>query len=210
MNNKFLKGLLAGVAFSVSGFANAGLIVSGSIGNIDGDVDGLKDDLSISQVIFEVTAGTQLLIDSLVLESTGVDLNGDGEITGFDNYMLLLAGSTLLTSNDDAALGTDGSVHPFDSQISYTFATAGTYMATVGQLSYNIQDALQGFTANRTYTDYASANKGYGAWQLTFNVLSGTVSNIKNVNGTASVPAPSTLAVFALGLFGLVCRKFKR
>ena len=211
MNTKLLKSALAGLALSVSSLANAGLIISGDIYTFDADADGSADDSLISQVTFDVTAGTQLLIDSLVWESTGVDLNGDGELTGFDNYMHLLSGTTSLTSNDDAPLGDDGSVHSYDSQISYFFETAGTFMVTVGQLSYSTEEALQGYDENRTYSDYNGLGLNHGDWQLTFNTTSGSVSNVNHANSDfVPVPEPSTLAVFALGIMGLASRRFKK
>lgn len=208
MNTKFLKTAFIGLVLSVSSFANAGLVINGDIYNFDADTDGNADDLLISQITFDVTAGTQLLIDSLVWESTGVDLNGDGELTGFDNYMRLYSGATSLTSNDDAPLGNDGSVHSYDSQIAYFFDTAGSFMVTVGQLSYTAEEGLQGYDANRAYSDYNGIDEiKHGDWQLTFSTTSGSVSNIQHAN---DIPEPSTLAIFALGIMGLVSRKFKK
>lgn len=204
-------------------YSNAGavVIVSDEIRNIDGDLDGYVDDLLISQIAFDVTAGTQLRIDSLVWEYTGVDLNGDGELTGFDNYMRLYSGTTRIASNDDAAHGSDGSVHSYDSQIHYLFGNAGSYMVTVGQLAYNDQSALAGYQANRPYTDYmqwtpysSAVPADHGDWQLTFNVLSGSVSNVRVLNPagvTTAVPEPASLALIGLGLAGIgFTRKTKK
>ena len=200
---KQLIGLgIAALMFGGVVSAGASIIVDGSIYNIDGDNDGVADDLLISQIFFDVTAGTELFIDSLVWESTGVDITGDGEITGFDNYMRLFQGNTFLTSNDDSgATFADGSVHRYDSAITYTFATAGTYMITTGQLFYSTTEALLGYDPNRAFRDYTRQNQDHGDWRLTFNVLAGEVSN---VTGSDPVPEPATMLLFGTGLVGLV------
>ncbi len=65
MKKKLLVSLVTGLFLSgIVGIASATTIVNGSIYNIDGD--GSSDDLLMSQVTFDVTAGTHLFIDSLV------------------------------------------------------------------------------------------------------------------------------------------------
>ena len=67
MKKKLLVSLVTGLFLSgIVGIASATTIVNGSIYNIDGDGDGSSDDLLMSQVTFDVTAGTHLFIDSLV------------------------------------------------------------------------------------------------------------------------------------------------
>ena len=96
MKNMLMKlMLLAGVALPVSASA---AVINGEIRTIDGDGDEVVNDLKISRVVFDVTAGTHVFFDSLVREWTGVDLNGDGHITGFDNYMILFNGTTSLAA----------------------------------------------------------------------------------------------------------------
>lgn len=204
-----LKFVLAGLLFSLfSSVSQASTITSGEIFNYDGDGDGQDDDLLIAQVFFEVSAGTELLIDSLVWESTGIDLNSDGELTGFDNFMRLFAGVNSLTQNDDAPLGSDGSVHSYDSQINYTFTDAGIYMVTVGQLYYDENEALAGFDPDRAFPAYYcnggncdGYSQTHADWQLTFTTNSGSVFNVTNGELHASgVPNPASLALVGLGL----------
>lgn len=208
---KFLARLLALAALVAAPAAHA-ITLNGEIRNIDGDNDGFADDLLIQRISFDVTAGTSLFFDSLVWEATGVDLNGDGELTGFDNYMMLLtAGGSYLTANDDSgATYGDGSVHPYDSTIGYTFGAAGTYVITLGQLAYSTSEAMQGYQANRNYYDYNGNNLDHGDWRLTISVNSGSISNLSYSNSN-SVPDTATVgAMLGAAILGLAAFKRRR
>lgn len=170
------------------------VVVSHQIRNIDGDGDGQVDDLRVSRVRFDVTAGTTVIFDSLVLEvresdHAPVDLNGDGIITGFDNYMVLFSGASRLAANDDwptnSGFNRDGSQHRYDSVIGYTFASSGTYTITVGQLAYPDSMGLAGYHTDRTYRDYpvlfgavSPPGYDYGPWQLTLRPSGGSLSSV--------------------------------
>ncbi len=209
---KLISCLLALSALAAAPAARA-ITLSGEIRNVDGDNDGFADDLRIQRINFDVTAGTSLFFDMLVWESTGVDLNGDGELTGYDNYLMLLtSGGAFLTANDDSgATFGDGSVHHYDSTINYTFGTAGTYVITLGQLAYSSAEAMQGYQANRAYYDYNGQNLDHGDWRLTINVNSGSISNISYQVDNAAVPDTATVgALLGAALLGLVACKRRR
>ena len=209
--------LMLGLLFALS--ANAALIIQDEITNIDGDLDGSLDDLLISQISFDVSAGTSILFDALVWEKTGVDLNNDGELTGFNNYMRLFSGTSLLFTHNDEAFGpdlaSDGSVDFKDGKFSYNFANAGSYLLTIGHFYYSSAEALLGYDKNKSFTDYMNFTpyqnaiaKDHGDWQLTFNVLSGELSNVNLLNPIQSqaVPEPATALLFLAGLLGLASK----
>ncbi|MFC0253003.1 DVUA0089 family protein [Massilia consociata] len=205
--------LLAGVA--MSSIASAA-VINGKIYNFDGDGDGRANDLKISRITFDVTAGTYVFFDSLVRESTGVDLNGDGFITGFDSYMMLFdaSGNTLFIADDTTgSIGrADGSVDFFDAARGYTFYTAGTYMITIGQGTYFAHEALQGYEKNRPY-DRFIGDQNWGAWRLTMTAEDGRISNIREIGVTpdagTDVPEPASLLLLGAGLAGFAASRRK-
>lgn len=100
------------------------------------------------------TAGTAGIFD---IDYAIVD-NGEG-LSGFDSFLRLMdsSGNSLLTNDDSStASGAGGSIHQYDSFLSYIFPTAGTYAIRVGRCceggsngSYQLQVSLEapGMTA---------------------------------------------------------------
>lgn len=194
--NKFLRMLLASSALALCHGAGAA-VINGTVESIDGDRDGKARELKVARVAFRVSAGTRLLFDSLVYEPNG-DLNGDGLITGFDNEMRLFSGTTLLAEDDDSSLTYgDGSIHPYDAAFYWTFSKAGTYVVTLGARGYTDEDALRGYQAGRAYGPLVGW-ENFGAWRLSLDLLSGSVSDVHEIG--AEVPEPGTLALFGAGL----------
>ncbi|WP_201303333.1 DVUA0089 family protein [Massilia sp. 9I] len=200
---------MAGIAASSVAGAT---VLNGTIANFDADADGIADDLNIARITFNVSAGTQVFFDVLARESTGVDLNGDGLITGFDSYLMLFdaRGNTLTIGDDWMAPTPDGSVDFFDSAIRWTFAEAGTYMITLGQGTYFQDEALQGYEANRPY-DAFIGNQNFGAWRLTMTATGGTLSDVVQDGVPVSqVPEPGSLLLLGAGLAGVAAARRKR
>ena len=187
---RLLMSLAVVLGLSLGSVAQAAFVASGQIGNVNGN------DLSIGQVSFFATAGSTVTIDALVWEVSS-DLNGDGELTGFDSYLMLFSGTDLLKSADDGGLGSDGSQSSFDSLLTYNISQTGQYMVTIGQAGYSAADALLGFEGNRLYVDYTGQMLGYGDWQLT-------------ITGASPVPVPAALPLFASALVALGFIRRKR
>jgi hypothetical protein len=55
------------------------------------------------------------------------------------------------------------------------------------------------------YDDYTNQGLDHGDWQLTFNVLSGDLSNV--TGGVSAVPVPAAVWLFGSGLIGLTAMK---
>jgi hypothetical protein len=83
-------------------------------------------------------------------------LNFDG--LDFDAYLNVFdAGGTSLRANDDASTtnGAGGSVHGFDSYLTYTFNNAGTYFARVGNCCVSPQSSGNGYELQVSIQNHA-------------------------------------------------------
>jgi hypothetical protein len=196
MNLKMLKMTIASLVLSVSGFANANLV--------------LQADLSVENTItLTATSGTSLATVS------GFDTTGFYLADFFDSELIIL--DTLISGNLTSASNTsDGTPLLFSASNSvglnvWTFTDDTDMLFTAGELAFSGQaswttdaasyvSALNGAQSGNVYAPAISdddiANAALiGSWE---------------VIGATDVPEPSTLAILGLGLMGLASRKFKK
>jgi hypothetical protein len=94
-------------------------------------------------------------------------------------------------------------------------ALSGTFIAI---LPYNPIIFTDSSPIAFTYAGDSSISfnqEGYGTWSLNifapnYDYLFSITGEVNSVKPSASVPEPSTLTIFALGMIGLVSRRFKK
>jgi hypothetical protein len=193
---------------AAAGEARAQIVTSGELVLRDFGGDPAILDVTIDRITFYAAAGTTINFDGLCWESpfteTG-DLNGDGEITWTDFQMTLLDGTgQILVRHDDglsgaAGLGNDGSITRFDGNFTYTFVDESTYVLAVGSTLPDFRlfsqvEALQGYRLDfaRPGISFGQGQQ-HGDWQVTFNVLAGSVSDIVvDTLGYPATPNPNS------------------
>ncbi len=202
MNIQMLKAAVAGLVLSVSGFANAGLIVDtgsnaagtawswGSGQNFSGIFTTISDWNINSIEAFVSNNGSEGDIDLAIWSSSG-------------NTPLEVLFSSTGTIAANAASGWYG-VSGLNE-----FLSAGTYWvsAAPGVGVYGVQNGgapnpLDAYNQRQTGQDWQwdFANPGQ-------HLAIGFKIGASEVN---SVPEPSTLAIFALGIMGLAARRLKK
>ena len=197
MNKKFALTIIA-IGISALASTAGAITVDGTVYEGDFDGDGFAGEISVNYVTFSVTAGTTVVFDVLARENDitdlsgiDVDLNGDGEFTYMDSYLRLFSSTdTELASNDDSvSTFGDGSIHFYDSYLSYTFTSGGNYRIAIGEFLMDTTEALMGFTT----FDALHGNVDHADWQMTLTASGGTLSDVE-VSGftTNPVPEPGT------------------
>ncbi|GAW96503.1 MULTISPECIES: DVUA0089 family protein [Colwellia] len=191
MNIKMIKAAVAGLVLSVSGFANAGLIT------LDGRIDSGAE---VDHWILNVTSSGLFTFDVLAYEGDYDDFFDNGTNNDhLDSYIYLFSNDingSLVDSNDDGELGNDGSTEDYDSFMSVNL-NVGTYVFAIGDYHLNEAGARDGINES-------NANEiSVGNYRVSISSQAGVLS-------TNSVPEPTTLAIFALGIMGLAARRFKK
>ncbi|MEI6894626.1 MAG: PEP-CTERM sorting domain-containing protein [Colwellia sp.] len=203
MKFKFLS---VGLLLSVCGFANAGLITSVGLGGAvpDNDLTGITSSVYIS--------------DNEVIESLSVTLFGLN-LTYFGDVIFTLSGPNGASTN---LLYSDPS-HPYQLGMhtdligDYTFSDTGTDLLNAVSLnisllapgSYSTADSS---TGGASLTDTFFGISSAGEWSLTaIDHWGGDATSFDTWElNIQTVPEPSTLAIFALGMIGLALRRFKK
>lgn len=203
MNVKMLKAAVAGLVLSVSGFANAGLIsLTGDGGWVDASsltksVNSLEGEL-ITDVNFWVdfTKCSHTSSGSCDTFNTGSTYDSEIEFSLMHNGVnaLLLPRGTFANSNS----GSITAFITFDDQALQTLGTSpvsGNFQPTNALNVFNGLSAAGSWAF--TFTDTASSDGlEVHSWGIDIT--------------TTSVPEPTTLAIFALGIMGLASRRFKK
>ena len=157
----------------------------GTTETIDGNGDGVFNEVSIGQVRFTV-------------ESDGV-VELDADITGYDGYMYVFnSDNQVVYSNND------GSLFSSDPYIS-GFFEAGDYLAaiTMNMAGTSPNEAsVLGYASQSQYSWFNTpgSDESGGTWALT---ITGDVS-------ATAVPVPAALPLFASALAGLVGLRRRR
>ena len=212
MKNKFLKGLVAAFALTLSGIANAGLVTldSDKFGwyASNGSQNGVSANICAgcfgdyrNWLGFDLStiAGTIVSAELRVFSNVSNDGNQSIEwyeiLTSYNN-LGQVSGLAIYNDLGDGQLFSSG-VANSNQWNSYTINSAGilslnSFLGTkwaIGGKNLSNQDAF-GYT-------YAY-NQTHPNIQLVLTT------------GSVDVPEPSTLSLFALALMGLVSRKFKK
>ncbi|MCH8040785.1 MAG: PEP-CTERM sorting domain-containing protein [Nitrospinae bacterium] len=181
----------------------------GTAQNIDGSFS-----LDFDANIGDTTTNTSLTIPHVTIDTTGdgtfdyysftvpaggtlgiFDIDfGDTAIGGLDTQVFLYTlGGTLLAENDDANSEDDGALgsdDPVDSYLEHTFASAGTFVISVGEL---------GSTGSFGGITLGNAPDTGDAYVLQVSIVSHSV-----------IPEPSTMLLLGTGLAGLVAWRMRK
>lgn len=221
MNNKFLKMAVAGLVLSVSGFANSSLIVGYAPGTssaagvvasgitsagsnaelFEGDSASFGDVINVRPSVVGATAGDAVAANDFfqfsinALNSNYFDLSAL-TFSAYNGGLTTPRGWVLRSSADAFASDIDSSV------IVATFSSIGPELFSVDLSSLTALTSI----AFRVYAYAPTA--GYAVNFLKLEIT-GTVFDQNGIEIKA-VPEPSNLAILALGLIGLVSRKFKK
>lgn len=222
--NKIIYGLV--LSFSLASQAGASLVISDSLSAADLNGDGEVNEVVVSLLEFSVLDNTTATFDVLAAEylfGNQTDLNGDGEITGFDSKFWIydIAGNNYIGGNDEDFynLGkSDGSINMSDSFAEVYFSDAGRYLLGIGLADFTYKEMMRGYQNNAYLFSNITLDKHYETadWQLTINVLEGDIYDPKKRNPygeppeVAEVSEPSTLAILGMGLLGAGFLRKKR
>jgi hypothetical protein len=190
MNIKLIKAACAGITLTICSFANAGIIDNGSYTTVDG-LDWLDWTLTQSETQSTALAAnigwrTATLIEMESMMNTMFSTTFTWDVSGIDVGLGAVAGVQNYKATFLQLFGATGN--------QYTYASA----EGVGLVGFG---------------DYAYAAVGRpGGGDHPFDDINfaSSFSGVALVRSSISVPEPSTLAIFALGMIGLASHRFKK
>jgi hypothetical protein len=206
MNIKMLKAAVAGLALTMSGFSNAGLITTtfGSNNNFAGNMF----DLTTFDNSLLIT-GADLNLNALGSNAVVSLYTRVGSYSGFESSSL---GWTLQGQESVLSMGNNNASF-FDF----------TDFVLNANTSYGIYFTVTDYNSSGVHMLYTNGNNSYSNTDLKLdlgvgkgdNDFTGSTINSRTWNGTlyyntTSVPEPSTIAIFALGIMGLAARRLKK
>lgn len=226
MNLKMLKAALAGLILSVSGFANAGLITT--------DVGYIGPSLDLSAYEngnYNFTFGPEILPGGITFTAApgGGGNSTQGSVIGQGSYALssngFFGGNAVYIGVDS---GTGYADLTFDTEVSF-FGAYMNYAPSNGDNAFisaldNLGNIIEtwdltvsapistpGGTNEFKFRGIDLGNSTFKTFRFGGNylLLAATANGNANGNnnGNISVPEPSTLAIFALGIIGLASRR---
>lgn len=217
MNIKMLKAAIAGFVLTVSGLANAALISTGY--NSDSSADGILFDIKLNSSDLNFQSMT-FLTSNLESVSTGVELYfRSGSYVGFSNdatgWNLLFSGTIspiqtiapTLSSVSSGLVNLDFSDFVLSNNSTYAFYLVTTDQTNVRYENSSSTSVVGGVnTSNADLTIFTGESQNFSG-----DVFSPTSTNTpRDFRGSftySQVPAPSTLAIFMLGIVGLIVRR---
>lgn len=180
MKFKFLKATYLSALMAICSNANAGLIMG---------TDVVINTGSVSYQQF-TTSGTGLVNWSLMGTPDGNDINAND---GYDFRLFAGVFGSFTAQNE---IGFFNSSNVLSKNKDFTL-NAGVYTFAVGINHLSTTEAISG----------AASTPNDGVQTYSFSIDGLTVIS---ANSPATVPEPSTLAIFALGLIGLASRRIKK
>jgi hypothetical protein len=226
MNIKMLKASLAGLVLSVSGFANAGLITveSYDITNTNLSTHGswqhtYDGNMTLDGTSYDYTNGSGTLNDGIIGTT---DDNTHLFNSSLNSVITLFFSETVTLSNFNLySFANGGNSIPgniSDINIHYNNTLYSLASTGFGGPSGGNANAHEAFDVSGSVLD------GLALDQLTFSINTNTLTSYSSYysisevevfgeasgQGNVSVPEPSTLAIFALGIIGLASRRFKK
>lgn len=227
MKNKFLKGLVASFALTVSGLANAGLIIVSpdvdqtiSDSNLDGVPDGflsasdgfLRTGFAGSHwrsaLEFDLSAigtFTEVISAELFLQDRGSSISGTLNLWGYFGDGLISLDDATETGNLLGTMLIDSGAGIQDFNINVASFIQSAINSDEQFVGFLIGAATASGVGGAASDMCAGAGGSYGSCDGNLPKLT-----INSIQPTQDVPEPSTLAIFALGLMALTTRKFKK